>query len=80
MLRATSDLSAAVDVYAEWVDACDAVAKNDARGATERGASSSFNDGMDGPPTRAPLPDRHHNEYEDEGIDDTAQEEMYDDE
>lgn len=25
------DLSAAVDVYADWIDACDTVAKNDAR-------------------------------------------------
>jgi transcription elongation factor Elf1 len=40
----TEDLSAAVDVYSDWVDACDAVAKNTAtkNGESElRGMNSS---------------------------------------
>lgn len=32
------DLSAAVDVYSDWVDACDAVAKDAAHGHEERDA------------------------------------------
>lgn len=32
------DLSAPVDVYADWIDACDAVAKEAAGAATERPA------------------------------------------
>lgn len=37
MLTARTDLSAPVDVYADWIDACDAVAKEAAAGrATER--------------------------------------------
>lgn len=32
------DLSAAVDVYSDWVDACDAVAKDAAHGYEERDA------------------------------------------
>ena len=36
----SADLSAAVDVYADWMDACDAVAKDASRGAaTERSAN-----------------------------------------
>lgn len=36
------DLSAPVDVYADWVDACDAVAKEAASGAvTERSVNRS---------------------------------------
>lgn len=45
----TLDLSAAVDVYSDWVDACDAVAKDAAAGndigTTIRGA----NEGSPGP-------------------------------
>lgn len=32
------DLSAAVDVYSDWVDACDAVAKDAAHGHEDRDA------------------------------------------
>lgn len=32
------DLSAPVDVYADWIDACDAVAKETAEAAAERPA------------------------------------------
>lgn len=34
------DLSAAVDVYSDWVDACDAVAKDTAQSLEEGGGSS----------------------------------------
>ena len=37
------DLSAAVDVYADWIDACDAVAKDAAR-KDDQGASSRVQD------------------------------------
>ncbi|KAI9891298.1 MAG: hypothetical protein M1814_002811 [Vezdaea aestivalis] len=39
MLTRSTDLSAAVDVYADWVDACDTVA-NTGGGGTERFAAS----------------------------------------
>ena len=35
-LKSCSDLSAAVDVYAEWIDACDAVADKAAENANYR--------------------------------------------
>ena len=43
------DLSAAVDVYSDWIDACDAVAK-EAAGLPKDNASSSYADqsGMGG--------------------------------
>lgn len=41
-----TDLSAAVDVYADWIDACDAVAKE--QGPTERSSHR-----MGGPPKAA---------------------------
>jgi transcription elongation factor Elf1 len=34
------DLSAAVDVYSEWVDACDAVAKENSEEASDRHTST----------------------------------------
>lgn len=44
------DLSAAVDVYGEWVDAAEAVAKGEGDAAAERHL---------GEPSRAPRKDRH---------------------
>jgi len=35
-------LSAAVDVYSEWIDACDSVAKDNAAGGGNRPISSSY--------------------------------------
>jgi len=40
-VKSSTDLSAAVDVYAEWIDACDAVAK-DAADATGKTAATSY--------------------------------------
>ena len=34
------DLSAAVDVYSDWIDACDAVAKDDGDGRADDGLNS----------------------------------------
>ena len=61
-LTATLDLSAAVDVYSEWVDACDAVAQ----GTTE-------GDGGEQAPARAqakPGQGRQRQEEEEENDDD----------
>ncbi|KAI9850471.1 MAG: hypothetical protein M1838_005609 [Thelocarpon superellum] len=70
------DLSAAVDVYAEWIDACDAVAKTDARDKGERGAGLPYDDG---PPARASARSGGLDEYEEAGIDDTGVDDMHDD-
>lgn len=52
----TIDLSAAVDVYSDWVDACDAVAKtkannrfdaSDSQAVYSRGSPASPRDGAD---------------------------------
>jgi len=38
------DLSAAVDVYSDWIDACDTVAKGDSADAAGQTANSSYKD------------------------------------
>lgn len=38
------DLSAAVDVYSDWIDACDAVAKGDSADAAGQSANTSYRD------------------------------------
>jgi transcription elongation factor Elf1 len=64
MLMVCADLSAPVDVYADWVDACDAVAKEDGQ---ELGGGGDL-------PLRAPAAARSggrgRDEDDDENIDD----------
>jgi len=38
------DLSAAVDVYSDWIDACDTVAKGDSADAAGQTANTSYRD------------------------------------
>lgn len=45
---ATTDLSAAVDVYSDWVDACDAVAKDTANKYEEHGAEPHYRAPVEG--------------------------------
>lgn len=42
------DLSAAVDVYSDWIDACDAVAQEAAGNAREDSGPQSYNDLVSG--------------------------------
>ncbi|EEH39439.2 transcription elongation factor 1 [Paracoccidioides lutzii Pb01] len=63
----TLDLSAAVDVYSDWIDACDAVAKHAAGNdmeTTTRGAT----DGSPGPVRRGA--DRDELDQAEAGLDD----------
>ncbi|PGG99883.1 hypothetical protein GX51_06094 [Blastomyces parvus] len=46
------DLSAAVDVYSDWVDACDAVAKDAAAGNDGDTTARRANEGSPGPVRR----------------------------